>query len=125
MLQFLAAWVWAALSCRAERQGMLETLFGPLFRGPARLRSNSDASQFAGLTTLGSGQATVTVSTRAVGSDSIVGLALRTATALNSGFGADLCVRTINPGNCMILGWSDGVARALDVVAMWEIKRGS
>lgn len=36
-----------------------------------------------------------------------------------------LQVNTINPGNYFVLGWSDGVAKPIDVTAMWEIRRTS
>lgn len=94
-------------------------------KGPAIIDTRSSPDQFAGRTTLSSGSATVTVSTQQVNSDSIISLALQSVTALNSGFGADLCVRSISPGGSFVIGWSDGQTRAFDVVGMWEVKKTS
>ena len=34
-------------------------------------------------------------------------------------------VNTISPGGHFILGWADGQSRPVDVVVMWELRRGS
>ena len=55
----------------------LELLFGAQFKGPAMVDVRSHATkQFAGRTTLNSGSATVTVSTAAVKSDSLIWVGL-------------------------------------------------
>lgn len=51
---------------------VLELLFRPFLKGPLHTKAGSAANQWAGLTTLGSGSATVTVSTNLVNSDSIL-----------------------------------------------------
>lgn len=57
----------------------IEVLQRPLFKAPAMVSVSSDAAQYAGRTTLSSGSATVTVSTNAVNSDSIIGRMIEAA----------------------------------------------
>lgn len=114
----------AALACWAGRTP-LELMFGPLFKGQTGVKANSASNQFAGQTTLGSGQATVTMSTTAVNSDSLVFLQQMHVTAQASGVARTMAVRSINPGNAFVVGWSDGAAQAFDTTVMWEIKRTS
>ena len=98
----------------------LEQLFGPLFRGMPRTIATSAANQFAGRTTIDSGSATVTVSTNAVEADSIISLALQIGVA-SLGIAVPCVVKSINPGNHMILGWADNTAVTRDVTIMWRI----
>ena len=51
-----------------------EELFHPLLKGPMMTSVESGPRQFAGRTTLNSGSATITVSTQAIQSDSLVHL---------------------------------------------------
>jgi hypothetical protein len=102
----------------------IERLMRPFLGGPMIADPSSKSNQFMGQTTLGSGQATVVVSTTVIGSDSFVQVTGQHTTVL-SGFAGGLCVRSISPGNFMTLGWNDGLGRAWDSTLMWEVKKGS
>ena len=80
ILAALLGWSEAALACRAGIPP-LEVLFSPWFRGPATIDINSDATQFAGRTTLSSGSASQVVSTANVKSDSLIYMAPQVALA--------------------------------------------
>lgn len=71
VLAVLGLYAQAALAMHAGPTP-IETLQRPLFRSAPILRTNSNASQYAGRTTLGSGQASVVVSTRGINSDSLI-----------------------------------------------------
>ncbi len=72
-LAALVALAWAECALAAPiRMPVLESLFAPFFRGPSTIKTNSEKTQFAGRTTLGSGQASVTVSTAVVQSGSLI-----------------------------------------------------
>lgn len=60
-----------------------ELLFGPTLKGPIMTSVQSGPKQFAGRTTLNSGSATVTVSTFAIQSDSLIHLGLEGNANLN------------------------------------------
>ena len=62
----------------------IELLQRPMIKSAPMIKTNSDAGQFAGRTTLSSGSATVTVSTRIVNSDSI--LHMTPQAALEAGY---------------------------------------
>lgn len=103
----------------------LELLFRPFFRGPAMTKASSDATQFAGRTTLNSGDVTVTVSTTAVGSDTLVLFSCLSPTAAASGFGHAIDVRSISPGNWFTLGHRDGIGRGPTTTVLWELRKTS
>lgn len=70
-LAALGAYSFAALSMQLGPTP-IETLQRPLFKSAPLVRTGSHASQYAGRTTLNSGSGTVTVSTAAVNSDSLL-----------------------------------------------------
>lgn len=71
LFNLLALYASAFLACHAGPTP-IEVFERPLIKSAPILRTNSHASQYAGRTVLGSGQASVTVSTRAVNSDSLI-----------------------------------------------------
>lgn len=76
VLSLFAVYSELALGCQIYPLELVQRAF---MRGPIVTRINSDVSQWAGRTTLASGSATVTVSTRTVNSDSLVFTALEVA----------------------------------------------
>lgn len=102
----------------------LEQLHRPHLRGPLTTEAASHAFRWAGLTTLASGQVTVTVSTAAVGSDSLILSALRATTRQSSGLAAHVEVATIGPGGFFTFALADGQnPRDGDTEIMWLIVR--
>ena len=73
LLALLGAYASAALAMHIGPTP-IEVLHRPLFRSAPLVRINSHAAQYAGRTTLSSGSASVTVSTAAVNSDSLLNL---------------------------------------------------
>jgi len=124
MKNLIARYVDWALSCHVRPP--LETLFGGLLRGPLAVLTASGANQFAGRTSIASGTAFVTVSTRMVNSDSIIlhGLDVTTTVASGAG-GSATCVSSKVSGVSFALGYTDGVARGPGGTFMWELRRTS
>lgn len=103
-----------------------EQLYRPFLRGPLATKTASTPSRWAGRTTLNSGSNTVVISTRSVGSDSLILFNMQAATDQGSGVGQGLEVKSINPGNAFILGWGDPqVKPARDTTVMWFVMPGS
>ena len=106
---------------------MTELLFKPLLRGPMSTRTApTESNPWAGLTTLNSGSATITVSTSAVQSDSIFRMATSPGSlgvAANSG-GA-IVVSSIVDQVSFALATMTGVALPWDTTVMWELMRTS
>ena len=106
---------------------MAELLFKPLLRGPISTRTApTESNPWAGLTTLNSGDATVTVSTSAVQSDDIIKIAENPGSlgvAANSG--GHIVVTSIVQNTSFIFGRSTGVAVPWDTTIMWELMRTS
>jgi len=100
----------------------LEQLYAPELRGPLTTQAQSRANQWAGRTTLSSGQATAVISTTCAKSDMLVHHTLQLSTLQNSGFGAPCVVTSINPGNSFTMGWADGVGRAFNSTIMWRLE---
>ena len=92
-----------------------------LARTPLSIRANSAVNQFAGSTTLGSGSATVTVSTTSIRSNSLIFLGAHSLTDQSSGVAAAIEVRTIVDKSHFILGNSDGIADARETTIFWMI----
>lgn len=120
MKKLLAFFTEALLACPVYP---LELHQRELLKGPSMTMANSSQNQWAGRTTLASGQATVTVSTIQVQSDCLIFATPMHVTAQNSGFGGGVCVRSISEGNSFVLGWTDAVGRAFDATIMWEMRR--
>ena len=98
-----------------------EQIFAGMLRGPLVTKAVSATNQWAGLTTLSSGSATVTVSTTSVASDSIIQFSARAAANQSSGTYRPIEVKSINPGVAFSFGVSDGVAIPRDTTLMWQI----
>jgi hypothetical protein len=98
-----------------------DLLYRQLLRSPLYLPIQSATNQFAGRTVLGSGQATVTVSTTVVDSDSLILLSAEAATNQASGFARAVEVKSISPGNFFAVGWADGVAAARNTTIAWVV----
>ena len=78
LLGLLTLYAQCALSAQVNP---IELLFRPLLKGPMMVEVASDANAAAGLTTLNSGSATVTLSTAAISSGSIINFAVQAALA--------------------------------------------
>lgn len=102
-----------------------EQLFRMFLRGPATVKANSAANQFAGQTTVVSGTATGVVSTTAVDSDSLIlfGQVAVGATNVLSGQSRTWEVKSINTGLAFTFGTTDGAALSRDTVVHWMIWR--
>lgn len=99
-----------------------EQLYRGLLRGPLRTQAGSKSNQWAGRTTLNSGSATVTVSTTAVDSNSIVLGFTEGAANLASGTAIrGIEVKSLSPGNFVTFGTADGQAIARATAIMWLI----
>lgn len=79
-----------------------------LLRNPLTVRANSSSNQFVGATVLGSGIATVVVSTTAVKSNSIIFLTTQALTNPASGAGRPIEIKTIVDGSYFVIGNADG-----------------
>jgi len=104
----------------------LEQLWRPIFRGPLQTKTNSQAGQWAGRTTLNSGSVTVVISTTNVNSDSLILTGLVGNANVASGtaiHGTE--VKTISPGGYFTLGTMDGIGIARDTIIMWTIVKAS
>ena len=95
-------------------------------RGPIRTRTNSQEGSFwAGRTVLGIGNATVTVSTSVVQSDSIIQYGVEANTLQSSGVGAPIEVMSIQDGVSFAFGFSGGESLTRDTTIMWSLMRTS
>ena len=98
----------------------IEQLWGAFIRRPITIEASSASDQFAGITALVSGTATVTVSTTEVRSDSLILHSVRNNTDQTSGdITRAMRVSTISPGNFFTFGWNDGVASIGTTSIMW------
>ena len=104
---------------------MSELLFKPTLRGPLRTRASSASNQWAGRTTLNSGDATVAVSCSVVQSDSIIQYGIEANTRQDSGVGAAIEVMSIIDGSGFAFGTSGGETLARDTTIMWSLMRTS
>lgn len=94
---------------------------GERLQTPMHIRASSANNQFVGATVLGSGSATVVVSTTAVKSNSMFFLGAHSLTDQASGVAAAFEVRTIVHGGYFVLSNSDGIADARDATIFWMI----
>ena len=104
---------------------MSELLFKPTLRGPLRTRASSASNQWAGRTTLSSGDATVAVSCSTVQSDSIIMYGVEANTRQDSGVGAAIEVMSIIDGSGFAFGTSGGETLARDTTIMWSLMNTS
>ena len=105
---------------------MSELLFKPTLRGPMRTRTApTEPNAWAGRTTLNSGDATVTVSSTLIQSDSIVQIGVEANTRQDSGVGAAIEVMSIQDGVSFAFGTSGGETLARDTTIMWSLMKTS
>ena len=104
---------------------MSELLFKPTLRGPLRTRASSASNQWAGRTTLSSGDATVAVSCSTVQSDSLIMYGVEANTRQDSGVGAAIEVMSIIDGSGFAFGTSGGETLARDTTIMWSLMKTS
>lgn len=103
----------------------LEQIYGGLLRGPLSTKTNSDAAQWAGRTTLSSGSNTVTVSTTVVKSDSVILFGIESNTRQSSGFAQPIEVCSLTDGSYFAFTWADQANKpARDTTIMWMILGG-
>lgn len=101
-------------------------LFRAEIRGPIVTKAVSAVNQWAGLTVLASGSATVTVSTTVVNSDSIIQLTPVGNANLSSGAGIRHTeVKTISSGGYFTIGTNDGIGIARDTTIGWVVWKTS
>lgn len=98
---------------------VIETLRRPHMRGTPVVRTSSGANQIAGITTLASGSASVTVSTTAVKSDSLVLFGIVGNTNQSSGVAKPVEVRSLTDSNWFAFAYADGTTVARDVTIRW------
>jgi len=97
---------------------------GMLRQGPDFNRIYPDGRAFCGRTTLGSGSASVTVSTGVVNSNSMFRLASIVASvSVGVNSGGYIAINSIVSGVSFALARSTGVAVAMPEIVSWEIIR--
>ncbi len=122
LILLAAGYVERALACRIYP---LEALYRGLLKGPLGVFTGipKGSSQFAGLTDLSSGTASVTVSTRMVTSGMLINNTFSVQTLCGSGIGYATGVSSIVDGVSFALGYLDGQGRAPGGTFMWELRR--
>ena len=101
----------------------IENFFRGTVRGPLSFLTTAGAKQFAGLTDLASGTASVTVSTALVTSGMLINHSFSVQTLCGSGIGYATGVSSIVDGVSFALGYLDGQGRAPGGTFMWELRR--
>ena len=104
---------------------MSELIFKGTLRGPMRTRASSASNQWAGRTTLNSGDATVTVSTTTIKSDSIIQYGVEANTRQDSGVASPIEIMSIQDGVSFAFGTAGGETLARDTTIMWSLMRTS
>jgi len=121
LIALAARYAEATLGCRITP---IEALFRATIRGPLAFLTTAGARQFAGLTAIASGTASVTVSTTLVHSGMLINLAFAVQTTVASGVaGPSTVVASIVDGVSFALGYADGVGRGPGGTFMWELRR--
>ncbi len=104
----------------------LELLFRPHLRGPFFTRSTSASNQWAGRTTLNSGDTTVVVSTALVNSNSVIMYGIDGNAGLqSSGVSHAIEVTSISSGNHFTFATAGGESAERNTVIMWQLTRVS
>jgi len=122
LISIAARYVERALACHIYP---LEALYRGLLKGPLGVFTGVPlgSAQFAGLTDLSSGTASVTVSTRMVTSGMLINNTFSVRTLCGSGIGYATGVSSIVDGVSFALGYLDGQGRAPGGTFMWELRR--
>jgi len=118
--RLIAAFVLGLLACHINP---IELVRRGLLKDPLLLSVASRTNAFAGLTTLNSGTAFVTISTAAVASGQLIYAQLSVATTCGSGIGYQTGVSSIVDGVSFAYGYIDGQGRAPGGTVMWEIRK--
>ena len=116
----VVGYVLRALACPVTP---IENLFRGAIRGPLSFLTAAGPKQFAGLTDLASGTASVTVSTALVTSGMLINHSFSVRTLCGSGIGYATAVSSIVDGVSFALGYVDGQGRAPGGTFMWELRR--
>ena len=103
----------------------LELLRRAFFTGPPVTKAQSASNQFAGRTTLSSGDATVAVSCSVVKSDSIILYGVEANTRQDSGVAAHIEVMSIIDGSGFAFGTAGTETPARDTTIMWQLTNTS
>lgn len=106
---------------------VLQHIFGGLLKTPMAIAPNAGgANEFGGRITLGSAQASVTVSTTMVHSDSLIMFGTQcSSVGIVVGSHGYVCVNSIVDGVSFVFARSTNVGVPWDEIVMWEIKRQS
>ena len=105
---------------------MSELLYKGTLKGPLRTQTTGADAPWAGLTTLDSGSATVTVSTASVQSDSIVQFSTKVGTVgVGANSGANVVVASVVDAVSFAFARATGVAVPWDETMMWTLTRTS
>jgi len=99
----------------------VEQLFNPLLHGPLTTESNSATVQWAGVTTITTAAATITVSNTLVNSNSLILYGVYRDGHQSSGVSRCIEVKTIASGAYFIFGTADNVAYQTNAVIHWFI----
>lgn len=101
---------------------VIETLFGPSLFGQMFTKTNQVTNPWAGLTVIQSGSASVTVSTNAITSGSIIRYGCTVGSVgVSAASGGAIVVNSIVDGTSFAFARQYGVANAFDDTVMWEI----
>jgi hypothetical protein len=107
--------------------GKLEQLYGAMLRGVPTVQTSAKGvgTQWAGIATINSNAASVTVACTHVQSDSLIFTNFRTDSAVTSGQARGLKISSISPGSMFIIGSADNQAIISSTVTevMWMLWR--
>lgn len=98
-------------------------IFRGLLRAPLTTKAGSASNQWAGISTINSGSATLVISTSIVDSDSLIMFNRLGNANVSSGINKAIEVKTISPGGYFTLGPDDGQAIPRDTKIHWMIIR--
>lgn len=98
-------------------------IFRGMLRSPLTTKAGSASNQWAGVSTIASGSATLVISTTIVDSDSLIFLGRIGNANVGSGVNKGIEVKTISPGGYFTLGADDGQAIPRDTKIHWMIVR--
>ncbi len=99
-----------------------EQFYGPTLRGPLLTQAASKSNQWAGRTSIDSGDTTVTVSTVSVGSDDLIRIGFQSS--VGSNVAQVIKVNTISPGNHFGMTVTPAPV-GTDFTIMWRLDKTS
>jgi hypothetical protein len=98
-------------------------IFRGMLRNPLTTKAASASNQWAGISTIDSGAATLVISTTIVDSDSLILFGRIGNANVGSGVNKVIEVKTISPGGYFTLGADDGQAITRDTKIHWMVVR--